>query len=123
MLVVHLVKGDAVLTILIIDDEPAIRVTLSALLRAQGHLTASVESAELALPMLPYVDACLCDGLDGAWRAVEPACRWAGKRFVLYSGDEDTLEEAMSAGVMFVRKPALIEALLAALEAGEEAVA
>ena len=111
------------LTILIIDDEPAIRVTLSALLRAQGHLTASVESAELALPMLPYVDACVCDGLDGAWRVVWLACRETGTAFVLYSGDPDCLAEADAAGVACVRKPGGVEEILAAVKLEQEVTA
>lgn len=51
--------------ILIVDDDEATREVLTESLRLAGHLTATVPRAEAALPMVPYVDAVICDELEG----------------------------------------------------------
>jgi DNA-binding response OmpR family regulator len=104
--------------ILVVDDEPAIREVLREALRLEGHTTAACESAEMAVCLLPYVDAVICDGLGGACWDVVDAAVGAGKPFCLYTGDDEIMHEAALVCVPFVSKPARVGELLAALDNG-----
>jgi DNA-binding response OmpR family regulator len=106
--------------ILIVDDEPAVLNTFALLLRLEGHAVATADSAEVAIPMIPYVDACLIDGLHGSGLGLCAIAEAQGKRAVLCSGDPDTCEKARLLGFGAVEKPARAAEILEALgcEAG-----
>jgi len=102
--------------ILVVDDEPEIREAMREALRMAGHTTASCESAEMAVCLLPYVDAVICDGLGGACWSVVDAAVGAGKGICLYTGDDEIKHEAWLACVPYVAKPGGVGELLATLE-------
>lgn len=102
--------------ILVVDDEPAVREVLREALRLSGHMTASCDSAEMAVAMLPWVDAVICDGLGGACWSVVDAAVDADKPICLYTGDDELQHEATLIGVPCVAKPRGVGDLLAALE-------
>lgn len=110
---------DTPLTVLVIDDEKPIRDSFALLLRSAGCQVAAVESAELAIPMIPYVDAVLVDGLVGAGLVLCRIAAEQGKRAVLCSGDPDLCEEARRRGYGAVNKPPRVEALMEALGIGK----
>lgn len=109
--------GGHAMQILVVDDDPAILDGLRESLRLSGHMTAACGGAAMAVAMLPYVDAVICDGLGGAcWPVVDAAVE-SGKEICLYTGDEEIQREATLVGVPCVAKPRGVRELLAALEA------
>ncbi len=109
--------------ILVVDDDPATRELLSESLRLQGHMPACCGSVEAADPMVAYVDAIICDGLRGDCFDLVVTAELAGVPIVIFTGDDDLAEKAELVGMPCVKKPAGIEALLAALERRPQAVA
>jgi CheY-like chemotaxis protein len=107
--------------ILIVDDDTATRECLTELFRRQGHQTAACGSVEAAQAMLPYVDAVICDGLNGRWLNVVIAAETLGRPAVLYTGDSDLADDARDAGVSVVLKPGSVEELIEALRQPVEA--
>ena len=101
--------------ILVVDDEPAIREGLREALRLEGHTTAACESAEMAVCLLPYVDAVICDGLGGACWDVVDAAVGDEKAICLYTGDAEIQHEAAMVCVPCVAKPRGVGELLEAL--------
>lgn len=101
--------------ILLVDDSPVILDLLAESLRLHGHDSAEASSAAMALPMLPYMDAAIVDGLNGQGMRVLSACEARGLPAVLYSGNEETVVLAQRLGFTAVLKPASIKELLAAL--------
>jgi DNA-binding NarL/FixJ family response regulator len=101
--------------ILVVDDEPVIREVLREALRLAGHRTAACESAEMAVCLLPYVDAVICDGLNGTCWSVVDAAVVAGKALCLYTGDDEIQHEAALVGIPCVAKPRGVGELLDAL--------
>ena len=71
--------------ILIVDDHPATRECLTELFRLHGHQTAACGSVEAAQVMLPYVEAVVCDGLDGACFDVVASAEALGKPIVIHT--------------------------------------
>jgi len=104
--------------ILVVDDEPSIREGLRDALRLAGHTTAACESSEMAICLLPYVDAVICDGLGGACWDVVDAAVGAEKAICLFTGDEEIQHEAAMVCVPCVAKPAGVGELLVALGHG-----
>jgi DNA-binding NtrC family response regulator len=101
--------------VLICDDSPSIRELLTAVFQSAGHAVATAESAEMAIPMVSYVDACIVDGLGGeCWRVLE-AAEAEGKHAVLYSADGDRCREAARRGYPSLEKPAGIAEIVAAV--------
>lgn len=109
--------------ILVVDDCPSIREVVCASLRLHGHLTAACESAAVAVELLPYVTACVCDGLGGACFDVVQAAEMLGTSIVIYTGDEEIARAARCIHVPCVRKPGGVDALLDALACREEVAA
>ena len=100
--------------ILIVDDEPGLRHTLSLILSAEGHETESASDGEAALASLAARDAdvVLCDlrmpRLDGV--GFLGRIRAAGSRALVIVmsayGDDDTAIDAMQRGAYdFIQKP------------------
>jgi CheY-like chemotaxis protein len=102
--------------ILVVDDEPEIREAMREALRMAGHTTASCESADMAVALLPYVDAVICDGLGGSCWSVVDAAVAAGKAICLYTGDDEIQHEASLVCTPCVAKPRDIGELLSALD-------
>ena len=104
--------------ILIVDDDTATRECLTELFRRQGHQTAACGSVEAAQAMLPYVDAAVCDGLDGACFDVVASAAALGVPIAIHTASDKIAEAARVAGVPAVLKPAGMEELLGALAVG-----
>ena len=101
--------------VLVVDDEPAIREVLRESLRMHGHQVATCESADVAVQLLPYVDAVICDGLDFAGFKVVVWANRFEKPVVLYTGSDEIATAAAAGSIPCVRKPGSIGDLLAAL--------
>lgn len=101
--------------ILVVDDASAIRDGVCEALRRQGHQTAACDGAAVAATMVPYVDAVICDGLDFAGFAVVARASRLDKPVVLYTGSDAIATAAVAGRIPCVRKPASVDALLAAL--------
>ena len=101
--------------ILVVDDSPLCLEVLTAALEQVGHAVVAASNAPDALPLLPYVDACICDGLNGACWDVLDRCKLLHVPCVLYSGDSDKCDQAEAMGVPGVLKPAPIKMVLAKL--------
>ena len=110
-------------TILVIDDELALRVMLEELLTDEGYQVVALGSGREALARLDEVrpDLLLCDvmlpGLDGreVYRAVQADPRWQALPVVLMSAGYQRLGRADAPPAAFVRKPFLVQDLLATL--------
>lgn len=109
--------------VLLVDDDPSIREVLAEGFRLHNLDVAVAGDAEAGCCMVPYVDAVVCDGLDGGWRRVCTVALNFGKRAVVYSGDWDALDGAKRLGIPVVNKPGggLVELFLA-LELGATCV-
>ena len=103
--------------ILIVDDHPATRECLTELFRLHGHQTAACGSVEAAQVMLPYVEAVVCDGLDGACFDVVASAEALGKPIVIHTASDEIADAARTAGVPVLLKPASVPELVAALAA------
>ena len=99
-------------TILVVDDDQAIRFTLKQLLSKRGHDIVLAESGEAALPHLPDVDLVVTDlampGMDGL--ALPKAAREAAPSLpvILLTafGDERVAVNAIKAGAYdYIAKP------------------
>ena len=104
--------------ILIVDDHPATRECLTELFRRHAHQTAACGSAEAAQTMLPYVEAVVCDGLDGACFDVVASAEALGVPIVIHTASDEIAAAARLAGVPAVLKPAGVDELLGALAVG-----
>lgn len=109
------------MNILIVDDDPGIRAVLCEALRMHGHQTAACEDANTAISLLPYVDGCICDGLDFDCFAVVARAHLLDKPMVIYTGDEAIAQAAVVGQMRIVRKPGSIAELLAAVALEEVA--
>lgn len=107
--------------ILVCDDERATRECLTEALRLQGHQTAACSSVEAADPMIPYVDAVICDGFSGGCFDLVVTCELRNIPLVVYTGDAEIADAADAVGVRHALKPAGVEELLAALTREEVA--
>ena len=101
--------------VLVIDDDPLLVECLCASLQQQGHSSVSASSAAEALPMLPWVDGAIVDGLGGDCWDILDRCKLLHVPCVLCSGDSDKIDAAELMGVPGVLKPAPIKMVLAAL--------
>jgi phosphoserine phosphatase RsbU/P len=118
----------AVLPILGIDDEPAIRSYIQAVLERSGYKVVCCESGIAALPLLRSREflAVICDwrmpgGMDG-----DDIYTWISqhhpelvKRFIFQTGDiasEDTAGRLRTLGVPYIEKPFGIQEFLSLVE-------
>jgi len=105
--------------ILVVDDDAATRECLTEALRLSGHETAACGTAEAAILMLPYVDAVICDGLEGACFRVVATAERLGKAAVIYTASDAVQEAAATLRVGCVMKPGGLTDLLEALRLRE----
>jgi DNA-binding response OmpR family regulator len=100
--------------VLIVDDSPVILKALTAWLHHAGHETAEASNVAEAVPLIPYVDAVICDGLGGAWKTVRHE---VGKDapFVLFAGDTELWSDALALDIPAVLKGDTWAELLAAI--------
>jgi CheY-like chemotaxis protein len=105
--------------VLIVDDDAGTRECLTELFRLHGHETAACGSAEAALAMLGWVDAVVCDGLEGACFRVIAEAERLGNPAVIYTASDAVHETAATLGVPCVMKPVGVAELLEALSLRE----
>lgn len=109
------------LTILVVDDDPLIAMTMDAVLTDMGHRTLMAHSGQDALSMLerqPDVELLITDyampGMNGAQLVQEVRQRWPTMRIVLASGYAE-LPEGSAQGIARLPKPFGRAALLKAV--------
>lgn len=105
--------------ILIVDDDASMRECLTEMFRLHGHETAACGSAEAALAMLGWVDAVVCDGLEGACFRVIAEAERLGNPAVIYTASDAVQETAATLGVPCVMKPGGVAELFEALSLRE----
>jgi CheY-like chemotaxis protein len=125
------VTSPQVLRILVIDDDPAIRAAVCAVLRAGGHQPVEatdgangIERAQALLPDLIISDVTM-PGLDGydVLRALKRNLATAAIPFIFLSGqlDEGFVRQGMGLGADdYIAKPFLPEQLFASIQARME---
>jgi two-component system, NtrC family, response regulator AtoC len=115
--------------ILVVDDEPALRKTLSAILADEGHVVLTAADGEEALARLPeeQVDLILTDirmprlgGLELIRRHVADGARTLIIAMSAY-GDDDTALEAMRLGAYdYIQKPFRADEVALVIRKAEE---
>lgn len=111
-------------TVLIVEDEPIVRIYESELAEGAGFLTLMVGSAEDALRELDgpvQVDILLTDvdmpgAMDGIALANAVRERWPDVRIVIASGHVDSQAADGPDGIVYVRKPFTARQLIEALQ-------
>lgn len=120
--------GAKAVTILVVDDEPALANTLAIILQIEGYIATAVYSAEEALAQLPALNPSLVvtdvimPGMDGIALAKQIRRQLPHCRILLFSGNADTqhlLDEAIRDGYSFeiLAKPVPPPQLLAKVAA------
>ena len=113
-------------TVLIVDDESAIRRLLSLWARASGYEVAEAESAEQALEEMRECRAgvVVCDvhlpNHDGLWLAGELRRRFPDAALIMITGDPDASLMRQTGAVDCLMKPFKRAQLQAALQHGSE---
>jgi len=116
--------------ILLVDDDPAILECLKDALELAGHtvytagtMRAAVDSLE-ALP----IEAVIADGEFPGFDVSQPPDEWgpyltamirlAGRKAILFSGNDDLVEAERKAGGLALLKPGSVAEILALLNMG-----
>lgn len=101
---------------LITEDEPILRMDVTAMLEGMGFSVVGVETAEKALGALAskQVELLITDihmpgKLDGLALAKQAASQWPELRIVICSGRTTLVDSDLPAGVKFVQKPYTLE--------------
>jgi len=113
------------LTVLLVDDEAAVRRLASEILQLFGYRVLEAGSGEAALGVLATTrpDVMLFDyampGMNGAELANQARARWPATPIVFASGHADTaaVEAAVGGEAIILRKPFDIDSLAAAIAA------
>ena len=85
-------KDFSTIRVLVIDDEPAICMSLTAFLEDYGFKTSSAESAEEALDLMKnnVYDVCIVDlrlpGMSGEDLIIQARDRYPDQRHIIYTG-------------------------------------
>lgn len=115
------------LTILVVDDDPLIAMTMTAVLNDLGHLTVECNSARDALEQLEqkaYFDLMITDyampGMNGHQLAQEVKARWPHLPIILASGYAE-LPEGAAKTVLRLPKPFGREDLVRVIDAAAAA--
>ena len=109
------------LRILVVDDEPMVRLVTTKLLRMRGHTVDAVDGGQAALDSLDGVvyDLVVTDlsmpGMSGRELAAEVRARFPALPVVLLTGDTDARAEGSDVAEV-VRKPFQIDALEAVVQ-------
>ena len=110
-------------TVLLVEDEPAIRQFAQRALKQQGFEVIAVESAEAALAVKGKIDMLVSDvvmsGMDGVKLAETLAARHPKMKIILISGyAEDAFRDpALSLKMRFLPKPFGLKELILAVSA------
>ena len=116
------------LRILVVDDEPMVRLVTTKLLRMRGHAVDDADGGQAALDCLATVvyDLVVTDlsmpGMSGRELAAQIRTRLPGLPVVLLTGDTDVQAEGSDVAAV-VRKPFQIDALEAVVQAAVEQAA
>lgn len=124
--------GKNMSTILIIDDNSAIREMLTRVLQVNGHTTLEAENGEVGVQLANQwmPDVILCDAIMPEMNGIEtvttlhqsPATRSIPVVMMSGSISEAQLKEALSMGAVdFLSKPFTIEELRQSLQRAEKA--
>lgn len=111
-------------SVLVVDDDPDIRIILAENVEAAGWRVATAANAEQALVMLqsePF-DALLTDirmgtGSTGVWLANEAHRRWPDMGVVLMTGFSSAFTDVKDLPFQVLRKPVRTATILGALDA------
>lgn len=112
-------------TILIVEDEPIIRMCAAEMVEDAGYIALEVGDAQAAMALLEdgkpvaavFTDINLPGGMDGLALAEEVERRWPEIRILIASGRAAPPASQLSGKVSFIPKPYGSDELLAALEA------
>jgi CheY-like chemotaxis protein len=110
--------------VLIVDDEPIVRIYASELAEAAGFVTLTAASAEEALEALAgpeqvrilLTDVAMPGVMDGIDLANTVQERWPAVRIVIASGHVDSQAADGEGEIAYVRKPFTAAELIAALQ-------
>jgi CheY-like chemotaxis protein len=112
-------------SILVVDDEPHIRVTTGQLLEEVGYTVKAVESGEMALDYLKnhrtdlvLLDMLMDPGINGLQTYTEIIKFNPGQKAIIASGfsESDNIQSALQLGVgRFIKKPYSLELLSRAI--------
>jgi CheY-like chemotaxis protein len=110
-------------TVLIVEDEPIVRMYEAELAEGAGFVTLQANNAEEALKKLAgpdHIDILLTDvnmpgGVDGLILANIVRERWPGIKVVVVSAYVDSQEPEPPSGIAYLHKPFTHEELIGAL--------
>jgi CheY-like chemotaxis protein len=113
-------------TILVVEDEPLIRLSATEALDALGFVVLEAGNAEEAIAVLEIVtdvsvvftDVQMPGAMDGVALAAVIRQRWPNMAIVVTSGQVRPAEVEVPAGTDFLTKPYLIDELIAKLGGG-----
>ena len=111
-------------TVVVVDDDPAVRSLVEALLKQRGYGVITVPNGNNALAAIESrqeaIYALISDlempGMNGIDLMCQIAERWPEIRLILISGTKPQLERVSRLGIVFVSKPFRPQELLAALD-------
>lgn len=117
----YVASGGEMQTILVVEDEPLVRLHMCSALEEEGYIVLQAGRADAAISLLEsnitvgvlITDVRLPGGCDGIQLAQEVGHRWPDVGIVVSSGLSDGDLEAPN-GVTFLRKPFGVGALLKA---------
>jgi CheY-like chemotaxis protein len=115
-----------VLSVLVVDDEPAIRKLLQRVLESQGHEVRTAPDASTALSLIAEAQptVVLCDvhmpGSNGLWLADRIRERYPTTAIVLATADQEVppIESLRPGVVAYLVKPFRAERVIAAVADG-----
>jgi two-component system, response regulator PdtaR len=100
-------------TVLVVEDEPLIRLAAVELAEAQGFAVIEAQSADQAIAILEnhpcihiiFTDIHMAGSMDGLQLAAYARDRWPPIKFLIVSGEHSPEPEHMPAGALFFAKP------------------
>jgi CheY-like chemotaxis protein len=110
--------------ILVVEDEPAVRVSAIMAIEALGHRTLEAEDAASALALLEqqsqidllFTDVRMPGDMDGAELAFTVKSRWPSIAIIVVSGNFDPKATRLPMGTNFLAKPYRLSALKALID-------
>jgi two-component system, response regulator PdtaR len=118
--------------VLLVDDDPILRLDMADRLRCRGYRVLRVGSAQQAISIMekhPSVQAVFSDlempGMSGLELLHLISGRWPGRRLVLISGWSAPSQHDMPAGAQYAQKPVsdtTLDSMLSELPARRDAL-
>lgn len=110
-------------TILVVDDEPLIRLDIAYMLEDLGYQTIEASNADEAMQLLaelPQIAAIVTDvdmpgTMDGRQLAMTVSNRWAPCKLIVMSGHRMLTAPDLPSGAVFISKPVPARQLASAL--------